>query len=360
VPEDVQQDQNIVDEIPGCATLTEPLKLNRFISISFMKPAFGQIEASTQQPIFSSCGNYVVCMEESSLNQPAALIAVGRRKRGTWWKKHPISTDPSLSFKDAKFTAAFDSNTPTFAVTFWARPTAQDSNAVCELHCFSVDIKENTVTSLGEPMTLGLVHCTGNSETCILDHDSWMADMNTMKRSMVISKCGGYIVLSATLGIQRWDKVIEIDNERNQNVKGKSPENVPLDIDNGNKPNIRGKGPEHIALRYIIRVIGSYSTMTYWHQHRYWVSLYKQRVLLHRSARSVEYPDKFSDISCHVQLAIVPSYLGDSETWLLIPESRDGPMKVVLAPKTNPIEIWSLSVSWNVVLKRLVEVENRI
>jgi hypothetical protein len=158
--------------------------------------------------------------------------------------------------------------------------------------------------------------------------------MDMIERSAVLSRCGEHLVLSACIGGRRHQMIIEIPNITSFTFK-----------------KIRTKSIERANPRVIE------PAMTYWHQHRYWMSVYHQRILLHRSARSVINRNIFSSLSCHVQLSVLPAYLADAKTWLLIPESNISPMTILVTTKDHPLELWKLQVSWDTVIGKLEDHE---
>jgi hypothetical protein len=96
---------------------------------------------------------------------------------------------------------------------------------------------------------------------------------------------------------------------------------------------------------------------TYWHQHRYWMSVYHQRIILHRSVRSVTNRNTFSSLSCHVQLSVLPAHLANAKTWLLIPEFNAASMTILVTTVDHPPDLWKLQVSWNTVIGKLKYLE---
>jgi hypothetical protein len=154
--------------------------------------------------------------------------------------------------------------------------------------------------------------------------------MDMMERSAVLSKCGQYLVLSATIGSEKYQMLLDLPNIQDSKSREEDQESP---------------GPTNP------RVVEP--KMTYWRQHRYWMSMYQQRILLHRSIRSVANINNFSSLSCYVQLSVLPVHLADAKAWLLIPESDNAGMTVLVTTKDHLPELLRLKVSWNKVVEKL-------
>jgi hypothetical protein len=256
------------------------------------------------------------------------------------WKSLRIANTPELKFVDAKISVNFHAFRPFCIVTFWTRNVSSNANEICDVHCFMVDFEHGVDRVRRLSLSVDSQSMPNFRET-ISSFDgslvrAWIARMDTMKRSTALSRCGQYLVLSASLGNQSWQQIIDL-------------------------PTAKPTPPRCFPDQNNMRVIGS--AMAYWHQHRYWTSIYRQRVLLNRSARNPEDRHTFSTLSCHVELTIVPGYLASAEAWVLIPESNGDAITLLLANKDGPAEAMTALVSWDVVTKQLdglsAQYENR-
>ena len=287
---------------------------------------------------FSPCGRYAIGAIDSSPFAAHGIVvwSTGQMHRET----HPVDTAELIAFRDAKISVSFDRIRPICYLTYWTKPATR--KAICTVHCFVLDLNSATIIKQLESEVLNtktdylipwedLVSNFQGSET-----QAWMSQLEMVERSVILSRCGQYLALSASVGPERFHWTVDLTNPQacdsmeNEPASSKSPAN-----------------PGTIEPRF-----------TYWHQHRYWTSVHHQRVLLHCSARSATNPDHFSSLSCHVQLAVLPAYLSDSNTWLLVPESNHDDMTILITNKENPIELWKPRISWDMAVRKLERVEN--
>ena len=157
--------------------------------------------------------------------------------------------------------------------------------------------------------------------------------MARMEKSVVLSKCGRYLVLEATLDSARWQKIISIPGSCSPVYKAKTP--TPILPPPPSNPRVIGSEP------------------TYWYQHRYKVSISRQRVLLTRTARSKIDINRFSQFGCHVELAVIPAYLAGAGVSLVIPGDDKEGLKIVLVTNVCPVEVITISMSWNEAMREL-------
>ena len=295
----------------------------------------GKIRSSIH---FSPCGQYAVGAMDSSSFSPHGIVLWSIEQMH--WETHPVDTAGLIAFRDAKISVSFDRIRSICYLIFWTKPTTR--NAICTVHCFVLDLKGATIVNQLRSEVLysktdylspleDLVSKFGGSEV-----RAWMSQMEEVERSVILSRCSQYLALSASVGPERFHWTIDLglpqadESLKNESASSKSPANPSI---------IEPKS-------------------TYWHQHCYWISVYHQRVLLHRSARSATNPDCFSSLSCHVQLSVLPAHLADSKTWLLIPGSNHDDMTILITNKEYPIELWKIKLSWNMALRKLEGVEN--
>lgn len=294
---------------------------------------------------FSACGRYIAMAMDSSqeyLNAHLMLWSIDTKpQEQTHWGCIPIANAEKIGFQNAKISVNFDNFNTLFCVlTFWVQPDSGIDRAICSVHCFVLDLKKAAVSHNLQPFTL-----------CLEGHSippfkalaprfggslsrAWIAQMDAVERSAVLSKCGQYLVLSATIGPERCQMIIDLPNMQDS----KSMEENPRSTSQANPRVVEPK-------------------MTYWRQHRYWMSVYRQRILLHRSVRSVVNIDTFSLLSCHVQLSVLPAHVADAKAWLLIPESNNAEMSILVTTKDHPPELLKLKVSWNTVVGKLKGLE---
>jgi hypothetical protein len=289
---------------------------------------------------FSACGRYTVMAMDSCqgyLNAHVILWSIDTKpQEQTHWGCIPIANAEKIGFQNAKISVNFDNFNPLCVLTFWVQPHSSIDRAICSVHGFVLDLKKAAVSHHLQPFTL-----------CLEDHSippfkalaprfngslsrAWIAQMDMMERSAVLSKCGQYLVLRATIGPERCQTIVDLPNVQESKSKEENPRST-------SQANPRVVEPK----------------MTYWRQHRYWMSVYRQRILLHRSVRSVANMDTFSSLSCHVQLSVLPAHLADAKAWLLIPESNNAEMSILVTTKDHPPELLKLNVSWNTVVGKL-------
>ncbi|KAH0564926.1 hypothetical protein GP486_001681 [Trichoglossum hirsutum] len=293
---------------------------------------------------FSACGRYAVMAMDSSqerLNAHLILWSIDTKpQEQTHWDCIPITDAGKIDFQDAKISVNFNNFNPLCVLAFWIQPDSGIDRAICSVHCFVLDLKNAAVSHHLQPLTL---FPKGHSITSFKPlaprfngslSRAWLAQMDMMERSAVLSKCGQYLVLSATIGPERCQKIIDLPNMQDS----KSGDENPRPTSQANPRVVEPK-------------------MTYWRQHRYWMSVYRQRILLNRSVRSVANIDTFSSLSCHVRLSVLPAHLADAKAWLLIPESSNAEMSVLVTTKDHPPELLKLKVSWNTVLGKLKGLE---
>jgi hypothetical protein len=293
---------------------------------------------------FSACGRYAVMAMDSSqghLNAHLILWSIDSKpQEQTHWSCIPITNTKEISFQNAKISVNFDNFNPLCVLTFWVQPDSGIDRAICSVHCFVLDLKKATVSHHLQPFILRLEgHSITHFKLLAPKFNgslsrAWIAQMDMMERSAVLSKCGQYLALSATIGPERWQMIVDLPNMQDSKSKERNPRST-------SQANPRVVEPK----------------MTYWHQHRYWMSVYRQRILLHRSVRSVANINTFSSLSCHVQLSVLPAHLANAKAWLLIPESNNAEMSILVTTKDHPPELLKLKVSWNTVIGRLKSLE---
>jgi hypothetical protein len=253
---------------------------------------------------------------------------------------HPVDTAGLIAFRDAKTLVSFDRIRSICYLIFWTKPTTR--NAICTVHCFVLDLKGATIINkLRSEVLSSKTDYLPPWEDLVSDFEgsevrAWMSQMEEVERSVILSRCSQYLALSASVGPERFHWTIDLTFPQAFGF----PQNEPASSKSPANPGIIEPKP------------------TYWHQHRYWISVYHQRVLLHRSARSPTNPDCFSSLSCHVQLSVLPAHLADSKTWLLIPESNHDDMTILITNKEYPIELWKIKISWEMAARKLEGVEN--
>jgi hypothetical protein len=291
---------------------------------------------------FSSCGRYIVTAQSSRkdhLKADATLWSI-RSSYPPYWQRIPITNAEKFDFPASKVSVNFDNFNPVCVVTFWVQPDSDLYRVLCSVRCFIFDLEKATITHCLHPIS---IYLEGNSipspDTQGFSfnespREDWIAQMDMMERSSVLSRCGQYLILSATIGAERFQMIIDLPS------KEKSSSKEPATGSTG-QTNPRVIEPK----------------MTYWYQHRYRKSVYHQRILLHRSIRSVTDRNTFSSLSCHVQLSVLPAHLADAKTWLLIPESNGAPMTILVTTKDHPPELWKLPVSWDAVVGKLRDLE---
>lgn len=58
-----------------------------------------------------------------------------------------------------------------------------------------------------------------------------------------------------------------------------------------------------------------------------------------------------------MQPSVLPSHLGESKAWLLIPQSSDSEMTILVTPTYHPPELLKFRLSWNTVVGKLESLE---
>ena len=290
---------------------------------------------SYEHVYFSPCGQYTVIAMDSCQNQTNTHLLLFATKPQPRKKDvqnvSRIDNVEMIGFLEAKVSVNFDRFNPVCFLTFWTKPDTD--KAICTIHCFVLDLKRAVITHLqsGEYCP-PFEHLIFNSQG--RTNRAWISQLDMMERSVVLSKCGQYLALSATIGPEKYYWTVNLTpreqfKSENENVVSNYPKNPGI---------VEPK-------------------MTYWRQHRCWMSVYRQRILLHRSVRSATNPDSFSSLSCHVQLSFLPAYLADAKVWLIVPESNDADMTIQITTKENPVELWKVKVSWNMVVGKLKGLE---
>jgi hypothetical protein len=251
---------------------------------------------------------------------------------------------PENQFPEAKITVNFHSSEARCIATFWTPNASEDTAIISDIHCFLLDFDKATSTKVGElclsvqDQQASISKATASSASAEGDViQAWIAHMDSINISTVLSTSGEYLVLSASLGSQKWQRILDLPSEQES-----QPETSPSTA---------------LASWANPRSVGA--SATYWHQYRYSVSVQRQRVLLHRATRNTSDRDAFYSLSCHEQVAIVPGYLANAEAWLLIPETNDGMMSVLLVATDHPPEVMRLAISWDMVNERLNDTETK-
>jgi hypothetical protein len=293
---------------------------------------------------FSACGRYRVTAMDSCqeyLEAHLLLWSIGMQPmEPDLWNFVSITNAEKFAFPAAKISINFDLFNPLCVLTFWVQPDSDIDRGLCSVRCFILDLETATITHCLHPITL---YSEGSSIPSLDTpassfngslREEWIAQMDMMERSTVLSKCRQYLVLSATLGAERFQVIVDLPSTEEYTSK------EYMDSSPG-QTNPRVIEPK----------------MTYWREHRYWMSVYHQRVLLHRSVRSVTNRNKFSSLSCHLQLGVLPAHLSDAKTWLLILESNAASMTILVTTKDHPPELWKLQVSWDTVVGKLKDLE---
>ena len=293
---------------------------------------------------FSACGRYFITALNSCQSCPDTLLALWSRDTNpegrSLWDCVPITNADKFAFPAAKISINFDTFNPLCVLTFWAQPYSGIDRALCCVHCFVLNLEIATITHCLHPITLYSERNSVSPPDTLASsfsgsaREEWITQMDMMERSSVLSKCGQYLVLSATIGAERFKMIVDLPNKEESTSK----ERATGSTGHSNPRVIEPK-------------------MTYWHQYRYWMSVYHQRILLHRSTRGVINRNTFSSLSCHVQLSVLPAHLAHAETWLLIPESNAAPMTILVTTKDHPPELWKLQVSWDRVIGKLKDLE---
>jgi hypothetical protein len=290
----------------------------------------------------SACGRYTVMAMDSSqkhMNAHLMLWLISTKPREqSHWNGIRIANAEIMGFRDAKIPVNFDAFNPVCILTFWVRPDSGMDKALCNIHCFVLDLPKATISHhlkpfairLEGPSILPLEQVAPRFNGSLTQ--AWIWQMDVMQRLVTLSKCGKYLVLSATIGSARHQQIIDLPSTYEPKSKGKAPESTLQD------------NPRVIEPK-----------MTFWHQHFYWMSVYRQRILLHRSTRSVTNTNAFSSLSCHVHLGVLPAHLAGAKAWLLVPESNTAGMTVLVTTKDNPPELWKLKTSWNTAVGKLDE-----
>lgn len=292
---------------------------------------------------FSACGRYTIMAMDSCQDQTNAqllLWSIGTKPREhAPWNIRRIANAEVIGFQDAKISVNFDTLNPVCFLTFWTKPDTD--KAICTVHCFVLNLTEAVITHHLQSVTLSLDsdHLSPSDQIASSFYGStsraWISQMDMMERSVALSKCGQYLVLSAIVGPERYRWTVDLTPHKNpESKKNENPESNPP------------TNPGVIEPKII-----------HWRQHRYWTSVYRQRILLHRSVRSAADPDSFSSLSCHVQLSVLPAHLADAKVWLLVPNSNDADMTVLVTTQENPLELWKLQVSWNMIEGKLKGLE---